>query len=329
MNILVTGASGFVGSQIVKSHLGQGDLVIGLYNNNKPEIENPNFKPAKVDISTNLNEISAILNSGEKVDKFYLSAAASHPSAPRELCQAVNVDGTENVLSTLYSSQSKRAKIVYISTTAVYPSSKEMLKESFAVIPDDSMTEYAKSKLAAEKIVNYYHGRGIEIATIRCANSFGEGQSPQNLIPKIIKQTIDLVRGNSEHKIKLDGGGIAKRDWIPVEKMVEAIRIVLDKGTPGEIYNGSTGGKGVKTIKETVDQIVEITLRVLSDQKIDVSEFCKEGLIEIAPEIKGQQLGAALFDNEKITKLGFKVKNIQELFNKGVRETVEFILKKV
>ena len=84
----------------------------------------------------------------------------------------------------------------------------------------------------------------------RASNNYGPYQFPEKLIPLMITNALrDLP-------LPVYGDGLNVRDWIHVEDHCRALRLVLEKGKPGEIYN--IGGKGERTNLEIVETILQI-----------------------------------------------------------------------
>jgi len=80
------------------------------------------------------------------------------------------------------------------------------------------------------------------VSITRCTNNYGPHQFPEKLIPKTI------IRALKDMPIPIYGTGKNVREWIHVQDHCEAIDTVLQKGTPGEIYNVSSGN-GISNIE--------------------------------------------------------------------------------
>jgi dTDP-glucose 4,6-dehydratase len=82
-------------------------------------------------------------------------------------------------------------------------------------------------------VLSYHRTFGLNVSITRCTNNFGPYQLPEKLIPKTV------IRAIRDLPIPIYGKGTNIRDWIYVVDHCEAISTVLEKGTPGEIYNVS------------------------------------------------------------------------------------------
>src|SRR3982074_2099985 len=90
----------------------------------------------------------------------------------------------------------------------------------------------AASKAASDHLVRaYFHTYGLPVLTTNCSNNYGPYQFPEKLIPLMI---LNALQGKPL-PIYDDGSNI--RDWLYVVDHCAAIRVVLEKGQPGETYN--------------------------------------------------------------------------------------------
>ncbi len=91
---------------------------------------------------------------------------------------------------------------------------------------------YSASKAAADHLVRaYFHTYDVPTLTTNCSNNYGPYQFPEKLIPLII---LNARNGKS---LPLYGDGQNVRDWLYVEDHCEAVRMVLARGRIGETYN--------------------------------------------------------------------------------------------
>ncbi len=104
---------------------------------------------------------------------------------------------------------------------------------------------YAASKAAADHLVRaYHHTYGLPTLTTNCSNNYGPFQHPEKLIPLMLQ---NALHGRS---LPVYGDGQQVRDWLYVEDHCSAIRVVLERGQPGETYN--IGGNAEKPNLEIV-----------------------------------------------------------------------------
>jgi dTDP-glucose 4,6-dehydratase len=96
----------------------------------------------------------------------------------------------------------------------------------------------------------YFKTHELPVLITRCSNNFGPYQFPEKLIPLVITNAME------DKPIPVYGTGMNVRDWIYVLDHCAAIKIVLEKGVPGEIYNIG-GGTQIPNI-ELVKKIISI-----------------------------------------------------------------------
>ncbi|BFO21391.1 hypothetical protein SHKM778_77790 [Streptomyces sp. KM77-8] len=84
----------------------------------------------------------------------------------------------------------------------------------------------------------------------RCSNNYGPHQFPEKLIPLFISNLLD------GRNVPLYGDGSQIRDWLHVEDHCHAIRLVLEAGRPGEIYN--IGGGTELSNKELTGRLLDL-----------------------------------------------------------------------
>ena len=88
----------------------------------------------------------------------------------------------------------------------------------------------------------------MPVLITRCSNNYGPYQFPEKLIPLFVT---NLMEGK---KVPLYGDGMNVRDWLYVEDHCDAIWTVLNKGTPGEVYN--IGGNNEMTNRDITETII-------------------------------------------------------------------------
>lgn len=142
-----------------------------------------------------------------------------------------NVLGTQNIINSSLKYGVK--KLIYISTDEVYGhltgESDESWTEESSLNPRNP---YSASKAAGELLVraaNQSHGLIYNIT--RSSNNYGPRQTPEKLIPKVIKCIMN------KEPIPVYGQGMQIRDWTHVYDNCAGIFAVLNKGEPNQVYN--------------------------------------------------------------------------------------------
>jgi len=174
MNFLITGAAGFLGSNLANYLVREEHQVRGLddLSAGNPEVLSPQVLFTRGDV----NDRPKLWTLLQEVDCVYhLAARVSVPESvlyPREY-NATNVGGTVSLMEAMRDVGVKR--VVFVSSGAVYGDQGEQpLKESAAPNP---RSPYAVSKLAAEYYVRTIGDLwGIETVILRVFNAYGPGQ---------------------------------------------------------------------------------------------------------------------------------------------------------
>ncbi|WP_143665208.1 dTDP-glucose 4,6-dehydratase, partial [Streptomyces cacaoi] len=98
--------------------------------------------------------------------------------------------------------------------------------------PLDPASPYSAAKAGSDLLALAYHRtHGLDVRITRCSNNFGPRQFPEKIIPLFLTR---LIEGRT---VPLYGDGSQVRDWLHVEDHCRALRLVLEGGRPGEIYN--------------------------------------------------------------------------------------------
>ena len=127
-------------------------------------------------------------------------------------------------------------RFLYVNTDEVYGSAApdEFFSETTNIRPN---SPYAATKAAAGHLVRAYnHTFAMPTLTTSCSNNYGPYQFPEKLLPLMILNTLE------GRPLPVYGDGQQIRDWLHVSDHCTGIRLVLDKGEPGEVYN--IGGEG-------------------------------------------------------------------------------------
>lgn len=288
MKLLITGGSGFIGTNFIRKILLQypGWEISNLdsityagnpYNLSDLNVEaNIHYHFLYSDIN-NKNYLSNIFKEAE-FDAVVHFAAESHVdrsiSDPSEFI-ATNIIGTFNLLEAslnnwLSKSKSSRFKFIHISTDEVFGS----------LGPDGYFTEktaynpsspYSASKASSDHLVRaYFQTYGLPTIITNCSNNYGPYQFPEKLIPLMILNIL-------EHKsLPVYGDGKNVRDWIYVADHCEAILKIIKEGVPGESYN--IGGNSELKNIDIVFKICDLLDKKLGRQKRsrDLIEFVKD-----------------------------------------------------
>jgi len=309
--VLVTGASGFIGSHLVEALVLKGAEVKTLvrYNsrNDWGMLENiPAEVKENLDVTAgdimDPRVVKAAIKNCDIV--FHLAALIGIPYsyvAPESYVNT-NIKGTLNVMQA--SREEGVEKIVHTSTSEVYGTAKYVpIDENH---PLQGQSPYSASKIGADMLAHsYFLSFNTPVAIIRPFNTFGPRQSARAVIPTIISQALQ------ENDIKL-GSLTPVRDLTYVKDTVNGfIKVAESDNSTGEIINIGNG-KGI-TIGELAEKILHL---------MDSASTIRTDEGRIRPE--KSEVMQLICDNSKAKKmLGWSP---HYSLDDGLKETIPWII---
>ena len=313
--VIVTGGSGFIGSNLVKLLLKKKYFVINIDSlkysanpyNTKNLNKNKNYVFFKLDLN-NKNQIIKILKKYKPYGIFNL-AAETHVDRsidnPFSFIHS-NILGTYNLLESILAYK-KRIKLVHISTDEVYG---DVIKgRSDEKSQYNPSSPYSSSKASADHLVkSYIRTYKISAVISNCCNNYGPNQFPEKLIPKLIYNIIN------NKPLPIYGKGKNSREWMHVQDHCEALLLIYLKGKLGENYNVGSG----MNLKN-----VDIANKLLKISRKNSLKKSKKVKIIFVKDRPGHDIRYAL-NNKKIKeKLGWEPKIPLE---KGLSQTFNWYL---
>ena len=260
--VLVTGGAGFIGGNFVREWISSvGGKVVNLdrltYAGNLASLADLQDDPRHVFEHGDICDTArvAALLEHHQPDAVVHFAAESHVdrsiSGPGVFVDT-NVRGTWVMLDAFRAywhaqpdERKHRLRFLHVSTDEVYGSLEPHgapVAEGAAYQPN---SPYAASKAAADHLVRAYHRTyGLPTLTTNCSNNYGPYQFPEKLIP------LTLVNARAGKPLPIYGDGSNVRDWLHVGDHCSALRAVLARGVPGEVYH--IGGEAERTNLELV-----------------------------------------------------------------------------
>ena len=253
---LVTGGGGFIGSNLVRRLLEQGDDVRVLDNFSTGNRRNLEELAGDVEVyEGELRSYERVHNAVRGVEVVFHIGAL--PSVPRSVqdpltTSAVNVEGTLNVLSAARDEGVRR--VVFASSSSVYGNSGDLPRRENQHL--DPISPYGVSKLAAERYcVSFSRVYDLETVALRYFNVFGPNQDPTSQYAAVVPRFIASVR--EARSLPIHGDGTQSRDFTYVANIVDANVLAADaEGVNGAVLNVATGRK--TTVNELADAIGEI-----------------------------------------------------------------------
>lgn len=224
---LITGGAGFIGTNLTKELLDQGNRVIVLdnfnsyydnsikKNNIKPFLNNPNYILYKGDIR-NIFDIKEVLDNNNVDVIIHLAALVGVRSSLNNSYEYnhTNVDGTITILDEAKIHNIKN--VIIASSSSVYGNNSIPFTEEMET--NNIISPYAKTKRECEKIAHEYHDKyNINIMCLRFFSVYGPHQRPDEAIHKFV----DLMY--QDKTIPLYGDGTSTRDYTYVGDIVDGI----------------------------------------------------------------------------------------------------------
>ncbi len=329
--ILVTGGAGFIGSEVVRQYINHTDVVVVnvdklTYAGNPESLESvassPRYHFEHVDICDTA-EVERLFKQ-YKPDGIMHLAAESHVDrsidGPAEFMQT-NIIGTYNLLDVarhywneLDDASKANFMFHHVSTDEVYGDlggPDGLFTEATSYDPS---SPYSASKASSDHLVRAWHRTfGLPIVITNCSNNYGPFQFPEKLIPLV---TLNALAGKP---LPIYGKGDQIRDWLYVSDHADALRLVLEKGVPGETYN--IGGHNEKQNIEVVKTICSVLDELAPEHPNGISKY--EELITYVSDRPGHDLRYAIDASKIKRELGWTP---DETFESGIRKTIQWYL---
>lgn len=304
MKFLITGGAGFIGSNIARRLVEQGNEVRILDNLSSGHLENIASLRDQVEfIDGDIRDFWTASEAVKGVD--YVLHQAALPSVPRSIenpltSNAVNIDGTLNMLEV-----SKRAgvkKFVMASSSSVYGESEELPKHE-GMTPSP-LSPYAINKLTGEYYLKvYWELYRFPTVSLRYFNIFGPRQDPNSAYSAVIPLFIKALKEGRQPVVF--GDGEQSRDFTYIDNCVQAnILAATNEKMVGDSFNVGCGGQF------TLNELINRLSRIIG--------------VESSPEYVDPRPGDIKHSFAAIDKLRSFGYDPAVDFEEGLKRTVEF-----
>jgi len=312
MKILVTGGSGFIGSNFIDyilhntSHdIINVDVLTYAGASTVDSTFNDRYTFYKVDIGSYAIENILKCHTPDYIINFaaetHVDKSISNPSS----FVKTNVLSTYNFIQSVqkYFEKNNSVRFLHVSTDEVYGQlslTNPAFTENTPYAPN---SPYSATKASSDHLVRaFHHTYGLPAIITNCSNNYGPRQYPEKLIPVIIKQALQ------NKKVPVYGTGMNVRDWLYVKDHCEALYLVLTKGTIGDKYN--IGGNSERTNISVVTSILSLLDKPMS-------------LIEYVEDRKGHDFRYAIDSSYIQQTLGWTP---TVSFEEGLQHTVDWYI---
>ncbi|OIK00798.1 dTDP-glucose 4,6-dehydratase [Streptomyces sp. MUSC 14] len=300
MRILVTGGAGFIGSHFVRTHAEEAELTVLdklTYAGNPANLEPVRGRCTFVhgDIC-DPGLLAEVVPGHDLVVNFAAESHVDRSIADADAFVRTNVLGVQTLMRACLDAGTPR--IVQVSTDEVYGSIEKGSWDETAPLGPNS--PYAAAKAGGDLVaLAYARTHGLPVSITRCGNNYGPYQYPEKVVPLFVTRLLDGL------DVPLYGDGGNVRDWLHVDDHCRALRLVAERGEPGEVYH-------VAGTAELTN--LELTARLLDALEADWPRVAR------VPDRKGHDRRYSLADG-KLRALGYAPR-IE--FERGLAETVDW-----
>ena len=279
MNILVTGASGFVGSHLLEH------LAAHLDANCVGVTRTPSHKPDTVFCElTDYRQVDDLI---ETVRPGVIYHVAGSFSNDFETDYANNVIAAKNILEATLKHRHD-AHVLLMGSAAEYGRVKDWqnpVSEQQALKP---ISVYGWTKAAQTLLASLYAGRyGLNVMVARTFNLSGKGMSKNLFTGRVEQQIRDFQAGRTD---RITVGNLdARRDYIDIASACDMYLAITSRGTPGEVYNVGSG--------------VAVSMRELLEGMLQEAGLDASIIHEIQDQKPASEVGMIYADTSKVSSL--------------------------
>lgn len=312
--ILVTGGTGFIGSNIVKYLVKKKENVLVFDNNSRGSVENLS------DISDSFKYLNGDIRDREKLIEFsknvdtiihlaYVNGTKSFYSIPYEILE-IAIKGISNVIDAM--NINDIPNLILASSSEVYQEPKIIPTDEKIplIIPDvfNPRLSYGGGKIISELLsINFARTKERNLKVFRPHNVYGPNMGNEHVIPEFINKILFQI-DNKEINLEIQGNGKETRSFIYIDDFISGFDSIYKKGSNLNIYNIGTDDEiSINNLINLIEKIIEKKINIINKDKTFGSSNRR------CPDIS------------KIKSLGFNnIINLEE----GLKRTFEWYKKK-
>ncbi len=250
MAVLVTGATGFVGTWLVRELLRRGEKVHILHrpNSSLEEFEEFNLGSRLVSHMGDVTSLASLVEATKNIDTvFHLAGVVGYSRAMRKTMDAVNVQGTENVIQAIRANES-RAKLVYMSSVVAVGASLDQTvlnEESSYTLGPLNLGYFETKRLAEQKVILACKRGEVEGVILNPSTIYGAGDAKKGSRRTQLK----VARGKFRF---YTSGGVSV---VSVHDVVSAVLRAREVGRNGERYILSGENLSIRELLQTIARL--------------------------------------------------------------------------
>lgn len=315
INILVTGGSGFIGSNLVKFLINKKKSVSVLDNNFRGSLRNLKSVSNRLNfIKGDLRNEKVLKKSLKNIDTVFHLAAINGTENfykfPGNVLD-VGINGTANLIKAV--NKSKVKKFIFASSSEVYQKPEkiptpETININFPNL-NNPRYSYGISKLAGEMLVNFYLNKNVKKIIFRPHNIYGPAMGHEHVIPQFIKKIALFSKNLSKKQIdlKIQGNGKETRSFCYIDDAIEQIFHCSKFGKDNNIYNiGKNKEISILDLIKNIENVMKIKI------KVKPHKIKKGSVMRRCPDVN------------KINKFNNK---IDTSLKDGLKKTIDWYLK--
>ena len=244
LRALITGAAGFAGTHLAELLLGDGDVEVwGMLHRSAlaalPSLHGVQTVQADTNDPERVREVLADLRPNWI---YHLAGQSDVGGSWDSAWQTIelNVRGQLNVLQAV-AQLDLSARVLVVGSNNEYGLVRPEdlpLDEDTPLRPD---TPYGVSKVAQDLLgLQFYLSHHLSVVRVRCFNYIGPRQGDHFVTAAFARQIAEIEAGLSEPVLRV-GNLASERDFTDVRDMVRALRLAVERGADGEVYNIGSG----------------------------------------------------------------------------------------
>lgn len=249
MNVMVTGAAGFIGGFLAKHTLDAGASLLGIGVTDPPQWTGGTFELCDVRDAERLSK----LLSAFRPDRIFHLAAQSYPTVsliqPRETMD-INAGGTINLFECIRSAGITPVVVVACSSAEYgFVDARDLpVRETHPLRP---LHPYGVSKVAQDLLAaQYFATYGLPAVRIRIFNTTGPGKIG-DVCSDLARRAVEIELGMRSPSLQV--GSITKRAIIDARDLIRGLWMSAECCAPGDVYN--LGANQIYSIQEVIDTI--------------------------------------------------------------------------